>query len=307
MSGGQEGRAADGTSGGTAGGMPGRGTVAVVTDSTAYLPPQIVAELGITVVPLVVILDGRSLTEGVDVTSQDVAAALLARTPVTTSRAAPALFARAYRDLAASGAGAVVSVHLSGELSGTVAGARQAAASVADDIEVHVVDSRALGMGLGFPVIAAAKAAAEGRSAQDVAQRASRVALSTHTWLYVDTLEYLRRGGRVSAAQAFVGSALAVKPLLELVDGRLELLERVRTASRALDRLVELVAREAGDRPVDLAVHHLAALERAEGVATKLSQSVRRMHSLQVVEVGAVVGAHAGPGMLGIVLSPVPA
>lgn len=279
------------------------GRVAVVTDSTAYLPPELVAEYDLTVVPLLVVLGGRSLAEGVDVTSDEVAAALVGHVPVTTSRPAPALFAQAYRDLAAAGATGVVSIHLSGDLSGTVAGVRAAAAQVAPDVDVHVVDSRALGMGLGFPVLAAARAARAGRSAAEVAQVAARASHATHTWLYVDTLEYLRRGGRIGAAQALLGSALAVKPLLALVDGRLEPLERVRTTSRALDRLVELVAGRAGSQPVDLAVHHLAAKDRADLVAERLGGAIPNVRSLLVAEVGAVVGAHAGPGLLAVILS----
>jgi DegV family protein with EDD domain len=279
------------------------GRVAVVTDSTAYLPTELVREHDLTVVPLLVVLGGRSLAEGVDVTSDDVAAALVAHTPVTTSRPAPALFAQAYRDLAAAGATGVVSIHLSGDLSGTVAGVRAAAAEVACEIEVHVVDARALGMGLGFPVLAAVRAARSRRSAAEVAEVAARASHATHTWLYVDTLEYLRRGGRIGAAQAFLGSALAVKPLLTLVDGRLEPLERVRTTSRALDRLVELVAARAGGQPVDLAVHHLAAKERADLVAERLGAAIPNVRTLVVAEVGAVVGAHVGPGMLAVILS----
>ncbi len=123
-------------------------------------------------------------------------------------------------------------------------------------------------------------------------------------WLYVDTLEYLRRGGRVGAAAAMVGSALAVKPLLNLADGRLEPLERVRTASRALARLEELAVRAAGSRPVDLAVQHLAAAERAEDMAERLRRRIPGVRSVYVGEVGAVVGAHVGPGMLGVVVAP---
>ncbi len=124
-------------------------------------------------------------------------------------------------------------------------------------------------------------------------------------WFYVDTLEYLRRGGRIGAAAAMLGSAMSVKPLLHVVDGRLEPLERVRTASRAMARLEELVVEECGSREVDLAVQHLAAPERAEQLADRLKQRVPRIRQLVVGEVGAVVGAHVGPGMLAAAVSPV--
>jgi DegV family protein with EDD domain len=278
--------------------------IAVVTDSTAYLPPALVADHDVTVVPLQVVLDGRSLAEGSEVTSAEVAAALRAGLLVTTSRPAPQVFVDTYRRLAEAGAQAIVSVHLSGELSGTADAARMAAREVAEGgSQVRVVDSRSLGMGLGYAVLAAAQAAAEGADLPRVAEQAARRALATSTYVYVDTLEYLKRGGRIGAAQALVGTALGVKPLLQLVDGRLEPLDRVRTGARALARLVEVAAEAAGDRPVDLAVHHMAAPERAEDLAADLRERIPAIRALHVGEVGAVVGAHVGPGMIAVVVA----
>jgi DegV family protein with EDD domain len=279
--------------------------VAVVTDSTAYLPEELVREHGITVVPLQVVVNGRSLAEGVEVSSGEVARALLEGWSVTTSRPAPQLFAETYRELAGGGSTAIVSVHMSGDLSGTVEAARIAARQVAEDaIDVHVVDSRTMGMGLGYTVLAALRALEQGEDVVTAVRQARRRALATSGWLYVDTLEYLRRGGRISPTVAKVGSALAVKPLLHLVDGRLELLDRVRTASRALARLEEVVVAEVGDQVVDVAVHHLAAAERAAELAARLRPRLRGLHSMYVGEVGAVLGAHVGPGMIGVVASP---
>jgi DegV family protein with EDD domain len=242
------------------------------------------------------------LAEGVEVTSDEVARALREWRPVTTSRPSPQTFAETYRSL---GAGEVVSIHLSADLSGTADAARLAARQVADEgIAVTVVDSRSLGMGLGFVAVAAARAALDGANAEAVARVARRLAPEIAIWLYVDTLEYLRRGGRIGAAAAVVGSALSVKPLLHVVDGRLEPVERVRTAGRALARLEELAVREAGDREVDVAVQHLAAPERAQEVAARLSARLPKARSMHVGEVGAVVGAHVGPGMLGVVVAP---
>jgi DegV family protein with EDD domain len=279
--------------------------VAVVTDSTAYLPPDLVDEHGLTVVPLQVVVGGRSLAEGVEVSSAEVAEALRSWRPVTTSRPSPQTFVETYRGLASAGAAGIVSVHLSGDLSGTVDAARVAARQVGPDgIDVEVVDSRSLGMGLGYTALRAARVAASGAPIEEVARAAARAGLATAAWLYVDTLEYLRRGGRIGAAQAMLGSALSVKPLLQLVDGRLEPLERVRTSSRALSRLEELVADEAADRAVDVAVQHLAAPDRAEEVAGRLRARLPNLRTLHVGEVGAVVGAHVGPGMLGVVVAP---
>jgi fatty acid kinase fatty acid binding subunit len=276
--------------------------VAVVTDSTAYLPPDLVERYGLTVVPLQVVVGGRSLAEGVEVTSAEVAQALREWRPVTTSRPAPQAFVETYRRL---GAPQIVSVHLSADLSGTVDAARLAAREVAQEgIEVVVVDSRSLAMGLGLTARAAAEAAAQGADAEDAAQVARRYALEISIWLYVDTLEYLRRGGRVGAAAAMVGSALSVKPLLNLADGRLEPVERVRTSSRALARLEERAVHGAGDRPVDVAVQHLAAADRAQDMADRLRRRLPALRSMIVGEVGAVVGAHVGPGMIGVVVAP---
>ena len=144
-----------------------------------------------------------------------------------------------------------------------------------------------------------------GADAAQAAERARRTAYGTSAWFYVDTLEYLRRGGRIGAAAAMVGSALSVKPILHVADGRLEPLDRVRTASRAIGRLEELVVEETGDRAVNLAVQHLAAPDRARELADRLRSRVPGVRDLVVGEVGAVVGAHVGPGMLGVVVSPV--
>src|ERR671932_374877 len=279
-----------------------RGPVAVVTDSTAYLPAGMVEEHGLTVVPLQVVVGGRSLAEGVEVSSDEVARALQEWRPVTTSRPSPQTFAETYRSLDAP---EVVSVHLSADLSGTADAARVAARDVAaDGVDVVVVDSRSLAMGLGFVAVAAARAAREGADAEAAARVARRLAPEVGIWLYVDTLDYLRRGGRIGAAAAVVGSALSVKPLLHVVDGRLEPLERVRTTSRALSRLEELAVREAGDRDVDVAVQHLAPAGRAREVADRLAARLPKARWMHVGEVGAVVGAHVGPGMLGVVVAP---
>jgi DegV family protein with EDD domain len=283
------------------------GHVAVITDSTAYLPPGAAERLGVTVVPLQVVLGGQSLAEGVEVDSTRLAKALADDEPVTTSRPAPQAFVEAYRSAVAAGASGIVSLHLSGEISGTVDAARTAAREVsADGVEIEVVDSRSMGMGLGYAVLTAADLASSGAPAAQVAREAAHRAYETAIFLYVDTLEYLHRGGRIGAAQAWLGSALSVKPLLCLVDGRLEPMDRVRTTEKAIGRLVEAAVGEAGDAVVDVAVQHLAAPDRAEDVAERLRQQIPSLHELHIGEVGAVVGAHVGPGMVAVAVSPVP-
>jgi DegV family protein with EDD domain len=276
--------------------------VAIVTDSTAYLPPEAPARHRITVVPLAVVLGEQALEEGTEISARSVAAALQRRRSVTTSRPSPEDFSNAYRAAAERGACGIVSLHLSAEISGTFDAARLAAESA--PVPVRVVDTGMVAMALGFPVLAAAETAKAGGTVDDVVAAAQKRACETSAYFYVDTLDYLRRGGRIGAAQALLGSALAVKPLLELVQGRIELMEKVRTASRAIARLEELVVDRAGQARVDIAVHHLAAAERAEALAGRLKGRVPGLAELHVSEVGAVIGAHTGPGLLGVVVSP---
>ncbi|MEU8263593.1 DegV family protein [Micromonospora sp. NPDC048999] len=276
--------------------------VAVVTDSTAYLPPELVRAHRLTVVPLTVVLDGVEGLEGVEVFPDDATRALRGRrVAASTSRPAPEQFAQVYRELLAEGADGVVSVHLSAELSGTVEAARLAAAEVGD--RVTVVDSRSTGMGLGFPVLAAAAAAAEGADLPGVRQAAVDAIERTTIFFYVDTLEFLRRGGRINAAEALLGTALSVKPILFMPDGAIVVRDKVRTAGRGLARLVDLAVEAVGDAELDLAVHHLAAPERAEQLVAALTERLGdRLHDTYVTEAGAVVGAHAGPGLACVVI-----
>jgi DegV family protein with EDD domain len=278
--------------------------VAVVTDSTAYLPAELVEGYGITVVPLYVVLAGRSGREGIDVSPADVARALSIRgQTVSTSRPTPGDFVAAYRGALAGGADRLVSIHLSAELSGTLDAARLAAAQVGEHI-VSVVDSRSAAMGAGFAVLAAARSAATGADPGQVVRTARDTAAATRTLFVVDTLEHLRRGGRIGSATAFLGSALAVKPVLHVQDGRVVPLEKVRTATRALNRLVQRAVEAAGEGPVSIAVHHLAAAERAERLAADLRDRLPQLRELHVSELGAAIGAHVGPGAVGVVVAP---
>lgn len=279
--------------------------VAVVTDSSAYLPPELA--FGITVVPLTVVLGGVGGDEGADVTPAQVAAALSERhVNVTTSRPSPERFAQAYRSALAAGASGVVSVHLSARLSGTVEAAQLAAEQV-DPGLVKVVDSGSAGMGLGFCARAASGAAAEGADLAAACRAAQEAVRRTSTFFYVDTLEFLRRGGRISAASALVGTALSVKPILHVADGVIVARDKVRTASRALERLVDLTVEAAGRSTVDLAVHHLAAAERARDVTESLlSRLGDRVRHHWTSEVGAAVAAHCGPGLAGVVVHRLP-
>jgi DegV family protein with EDD domain len=275
--------------------------VHVVTDSTAGLSALEVLRHPLTVVPLQVVIDGTAYDDGAT-SSQAVAEALRTFTPVSTSRPAPQSFADTYAKCAEAGAVSVVSIHLSGDMSGTAEAAMIGAKE--SPIPVRVIDSRSLGMGLGFPVLAAARAAAAGADQAEVESvtRARMAAVSSY--FYVDTLEYLRRGGRIGAAQAVLGTALAVKPLLTISGGRIVPLEKVRTSSRAIARLADIAVQRAGDGPVELAVHHLANPDKAQTLADDLSERLPRADEVVLREVGAVIGAHVGPGMLAVVVAP---
>ncbi|WP_067791938.1 DegV family protein [Actinomadura formosensis] len=275
--------------------------VAVVTDSTAYLPPGLAERHGLTVVPLQIAVGGTTRDEG-DISTAEAAQALKEWRPITTSRPAPERFTRAYEAAASAGARSIVSVHLSAALSGTVEAARLAADAA--PVPVTVIDSGTIGMGLGFAALSAAATVMSGGTAEEAASAASRRAELTRSLIYVDTLEHLRRGGRIGAAATLLGSALMVKPLLDITDGRIAPLEKVRTSSRALARLEELAAAEAGDRRVDLGVQHLFAPARAETLAARLRARIPHVEDVYVGEVGPVIGAHVGPGMLGVVVAP---
>jgi DegV family protein with EDD domain len=276
--------------------------VAVVTDSTADLPAHLCGDRGITVVPLVVVVNGVEGLEGRDVGPGDVARALgIRRGSVSTSRPTPESFASAYRKLLDAGADGIVSVHLSAELSGTVDAARLAAAEFGD--RIAVVDARSAGMGLGFAALDAAAAAAAGENLDTVRAAALDAIGRIDTFFYVDTLEYLRRGGRIGAASALLGTALSVKPILHVVDGAIVVREKVRTAGRALARIVDVAVAAAGEARVDLAVHHLAAEQRAAEVGAALAARLgERVQDSYVQETGAAVAAHVGPGVVGVVV-----
>ncbi|HET8987734.1 MAG TPA: DegV family protein [Humibacillus sp.] len=280
--------------------------IRVVTDSTAYLPGEVVRQHGIEVVPLHVIVGGRDHVEGRDVTAEQVAEALRHYTIVTTSRPTPQVFAETYQRLADEGATAVVSIHLSSQMSGTIEAARLAASEA--PIPVEVVDSETIGMAMGFAVVTAAESAAGGADMQAVLAAVRSRLEPSSVLFYVDTLEHLRRGGRIGAASALLGSALAIKPILAVRGGRIVPVEKVRTSSRAVARIEAMVVEQVvrGGHVVDIAVHHLDAPARAEQIAAELRTMVPGSPMVVVVELGAVVGAHVGPGTVAIAVSPHP-
>lgn len=278
----------------------------VVTDSTASLPDGVAAERGIVVVPLQVVIGADVFDEGAEgATPGTVAEALREFRPVSTSRPAPAAMLEVYEQAAREGATSVVSVHLSGDMSGTFESAQLAAREAS--IPVVAVDSRQVGVATGYAALAAADVVDAGGSAEEAAGAARRRAALSASLFYVDTLEYLRRGGRIGAAAALFGGALAVKPLLQITDGTVATLEKVRTSARALSRLEELAVEAAGERSVDVCVAHLASPDRATELTTRLGERLATQLEGRDVwcgELGAVLGAHVGPGMLAVCVAP---
>jgi DegV family protein with EDD domain len=278
-------------------------TIGIVTDSTSSLSREDAAREGIEVVPLQVIIGADVFTEGVDVTADMLAEALAAFVPVSTSRPTPDDFLAVYERLAAEGAEAIVSVHLSSKMSGTLDSA--ILASQQASVPVTCIDSTQVGLATGFAAGRAAEARDAGLDAEAVADAARRAGESSTVLLYVDTLEYLKRGGRVGGAAALIGSALAVKPILTIADGLVVPLERVRTQAKALARVEALAIEhaQACERGFDIGVQHLASPTVAAAVAERLATALGR-DSIGVDEVGASIGAHVGPGMISVTVTP---
>jgi len=292
------------------------------------LAPADVARWGIGVVPLDVVVDGTRHAEGVDLGPAELLAALGRGARVSTSQPPPAAFAAAYQQAVADGAQEIVSVHLSGGLSGTVQAARLAAATV--PVPVHVVDSGTAGMALGFAVLAAARAARGPADEPEaprgglrawwsrrqaphpalptgtqVADVARGVAASSRVWFLVDSLDHLRRGGRLSATAAALGTVLGLRPILTIRDGSVVVVEKVRTRRAARDRLEALAVADVAHRSAArVAVHHLQQPDVAAAVAAQIEAwGAQRVVESVTCDAGAVLAAHVGPGLIAVVVT----
>ena len=271
-------------------------SVAVVTDSTADLPPELAASRSITVVPLTLNFDGQSLLDGVDIRPEDFYRRLpAARTHPTTSQPSPGRFAEAYSALLADHDN-VISIHISEKLSGTYASALQAA-EITDPKRVRVVDSQLVSMSLGLIALTASAMASNGADLEAIESKVLNMRPHVQTYFSVATLEFLRRGGRIGRAGALLGSVLQVKPVLCIRDGQVTPLERVRTFERALNRIVELTREVDRGHGVCVIVGHADALADAERIGRELEPIAE---TLMIQPLGPVVGAHAGPGVVGV-------
>jgi len=270
--------------------------VAVVTDSTADLPPELARRRGITSVPLTLNFDGRSYLDGVEITPEDFYARLpSASQHPTTSQPSAGRFAEVYRKLLQDHQ-AVVSLHISSKLSGTYASAVQGA-ELADGGRIQVVDTEVVSMPLGLLALVAAQVAEQGAAPAQVLEAVERVRSGLKTYFSLGTLEFLRRGGRIGRASALLGSVLQVKPVLAISDGEVAPLERVRTFERALRRVGELARGVDGGQGICAIVGHSAAEDSARQLAAGLKDAAR---VLMIQPLGPVVGAHAGPGTVGV-------
>lgn len=275
--------------------------VAVLTDSTAYIPEAILKEYNIATIPLFVVWEGQSLKDGIEITPQEFYQRLAtARTIPTTSQPSAQDMKAAFEKLLDQGYD-VLGIFISSKLSGTVQSAQQALAMMPEAAaRIAVFDSLSTAMAMGFQVIQAARAAQQGAGLAECQQAAEQAKQNSGVYFVVDTLEFLHRGGRIGGAQALLGTALNIKPLLELREGRIEAVEKIRTKTKAIERMVELAAeRTAGRAPIRLAAIHANAEAEAQAM---LEAAVAKMKPVEtfLASVSPVIGVHTGPGVVGL-------
>ena len=275
--------------------------IAIVTDSTCDLPADVAAEHAIHVVPLVVQLGSQSFRDGIDLSPAEFYRRLEQGQHGTTSQPSVGAFAELYRNLLSDHA-AIVSIHISAKLSGTVASAASAAAEV-DAKRIHVVDSKGASAWLALHALAASHLANSGCQTSEVLATLEELGARTVGYFTVHTLEYLHRGGRIGAAQAFMGSILQIRPVLALIDGEIQPVERLRAFERAVARIVHYIEELAAisAQGLCIGIAHASNPQLAQGVAQGLDHVAE---SLFVVELGPVVGTHGGPGLIGVCAYP---
>lgn len=275
--------------------------VAIITDSTAYLPEDIVKANNLTVTPQVLIWGDEVYKDGIDIQPDEFYRKLQhAKVMPTTSQVAIVDMKAAFENILNAGYD-VMGIFISSKLSGTMQSAIQAREMLPKAAgKIAIVDSLSTSMAMGFQVMAAARAALAGESLASCQKLAEEAQKHTGVFFVVDTLEFLRRGGRIGGAQALLGSALNIKPILTLVDGRIESAEKVRTKGKAIERMIDLVSESIGGRnPIRLATLHADAIADAQQVLSLASQ---RMNPIEKVlaNVSPAVGTHTGPGTVGL-------
>lgn len=273
--------------------------IAIVTDSTAYPPTKWIEQYNLRVIPLKVHWGDKTFLDGVDITPIEFYTRLAHSTSLpTTSQPSIQDFLQVFESLSDQSDGIVAPLISSG-ISGTVASA-QAAAKEFSRLPVEIVDTKVTSAGLALVVLAAARAAAQGKSLQEVRQAADDVVRRLHMFFVVDTLEYLHRGGRIGGASRYLGTALSIKPILFFnSEGKIDALERVRTKGKALQRLIALAEEKADGRPLHLGVIHANAPQAAQEFREQITH---HLHCKEVftLELSPVIGIHVGPGTIGI-------
>jgi DegV family protein with EDD domain len=275
---------------------PSTSYTAIVTDSAADLPAQVVAAYSIQIVPAVLVVDGEEFPDGRGLSRQAFYDRMSSMAqPPTTASPSPDAFAAAYRAAIDAGADQVVSIHVAGQLSGIAEMAQRSAGAFAG--RVHVVDSGQASLGTGFQVIAAARAAADGKSLSEVMEALAGMRRRVRLIAMIDDLQYLRRSGRVGWLRSRLGALLHIRVLVELADGVVRRLGQVRSRAKAIEALAEK-ALSWGELD-QLGVLHASAIQDATDLAARLAGRVA--HQTLVVDVTTVIGAHVGPRSLGLV------
>lgn len=273
-------------------------TVRIVTDSTADLLPEMAAELGVSVVPLSVVFGEETLREGIDI-SHDLFYERLVRSKDLPTTSAPSVgeFIAAYEEVLKE-TDEIVSIHLSSKLSVTCNNAIQAARHLSDSgAKIEVIDSGFLSQGIAFLVIAAARAAADGATVEEIKLLVGDMMPRIHVFVVLDTLEYVRRGGRIGRARAFLGSVLKVKPMLAIRDGEFVPEERIRTKKRVMERLYQIAT--SYPNVAKFGIAYSTNAHEAEELRQKLASGVPGVH-IEISRLGPVLGVHGGPGVLGL-------
>lgn len=272
--------------------------IAVVTDTTTYLPEAMAKEYGITQVPLNVHF-ADAVFKDADLSQETFFKKLAESAELPrTSQPSAGEFAEAYRS-AAKNADAIFAVVIAAPLSGTYSSA-MAAKDLVPEIPISVVDSRSVCMGHGYMALAAARAARAGKSLEEITAEVEAMVPRTHVFFLVDTLKYLAKGGRIGGAQALMGSVLSIKPLLQLVDGRIEPLDKVRTRAKALDRMLEHFKKVVDAKQVHCAIMHTLVPDEAEEVRKRVQAMYPGVKDLVVTSVSPTIATHLGPGALGL-------
>lgn len=274
--------------------------VAIVTDSTTYFPKEYIEKYNLSIAPQILIWDNKTYQDGIDIQPEEFYQKLKTATVMpTTSQATIPAFIKIYDDLLSKGYDNILTITLSSDLSGTMDSAIQARQNF-PGASIEIVDSRTTAMAMGFQVLSVARAAKEGASLAECVALAMKAREHTGVVFAVDTLEFLYRGGRIGGGSRFLGSALNIKPILEVTGGKIEAVERVRTRKKSLQRLVEIIVeRTANRQPVRLATLHANAEADAKEILEMASKQLNVVESI-FSEVSPVIGTHAGPGTVGL-------